>query len=154
MLLIIWSIFALLSSSSSSISTSRTTCKTHPTSGSWPSITDWEALNETVGGRLLKPLPPAAICHSSQPDYNLKQCEATDWTDASTYADSPLGIINPNWSNDSCLPQPRYPCTGEGYPIYVVNASSVEYVAAGVNFARHHNIRLNVKGSGHDYLGR
>lgn len=35
-----------------------------------------------------------------------------------------------------------------------MNASSSEHVAAGINFARHHNIRLNVKGSGHDYLGR
>ena len=57
-------------------------------------------------------------------------------------------------SNDSCLPDPKYPCTGEGFSIYVVKATSAEHVAAGVNFARNHNIRLNVKGTGHDYLGR
>lgn len=65
-----------------------------------------------------------------------------------------MGIINPNWQFDSCLPSPEVPCTQEGVPIYVINASCSEHVAAGVDFARTHSVRLNVKGSGHDYLGR
>lgn len=28
------------------------------------------------------------------------------------------------WINDTCLPDADYPCSGQGYPVYVVNASS------------------------------
>jgi hypothetical protein len=43
---------------------------------------------------------------------------------------------------------------GRGYPVYVVNATSSKHVKAGVDFARKHNIRLIVKATGHDYMGR
>ncbi len=59
-----------------------------------------------------------------------------------------------NWVNDSCLPIPTVACTGEGYPIYVVNATCAEDVKKGVDFARENNVRLVVKGTGVDYLGR
>lgn len=138
----------------SSFSVACTVCKTTPRSLSWPSPHECKALNQTLGGRLLKPAPPAAVCHSDQRTFNKAVCINTNWTSASTYTDDPVGILSPNWGNDSCLPQSQYPCTGEGIPIYVVNATCAEHVAAGVDFAREHDIRLNVKGSGHDYLGR
>jgi FAD/FMN-containing dehydrogenase len=59
-----------------------------------------------------------------------------------------------NWNNDTCLPIATYPCSGQGYPIYVVNATCAEDVKKGVDFARENNVRLVVKGTGHDYLGR
>jgi hypothetical protein len=59
-----------------------------------------------------------------------------------------------NWNNDSCLPIPGVRCSGEGYPVYVVNAISVGDVKAGVDFAMENDVRLVVKGTGHDYLGR
>jgi FAD binding domain/Berberine and berberine like len=37
---------------------------------------------------------------------------------------------------------------------FVIRAESVEDVVHGVNFAREHNLRLVIKGTGHDYLGR
>ena len=129
-------------------------CKLTPDSPKWPSAVEWEALNRTIGGRLIKPTPFAAVCHANQPTFNPSRCAATDWTAPATYANSPIGIMTPNFSNDSCLPQPQYPCSGEGFPIYVINASCADHAAAGIDFARGHNIRLNVKGSGHDYLGR
>lgn len=129
-------------------------CKAVPGTPSWPAADDWNVLNRTLAGRLLKPPPTAAVCHPDQPTFNLDTSNDTNWTSANTYAEDPLGIINPNWSNDSCLPLPELPCSGKGYPVYVVNASCAEHVAVAVNFARTHNVRMNVKGSGHDYLGR
>jgi FAD/FMN-containing dehydrogenase len=37
---------------------------------------------------------------------------------------------------------------------YAVTAESSRDVAAAVNFARQHRLRLVIKGTGHDYLGR
>jgi hypothetical protein len=65
-----------------------------------------------------------------------------------------LSEDQPNWSNDSCLPDPSAGCSGAGYSVYVINATSKEYVKKGVDFARKNNVRLIVKGTGHDYLGR
>ena len=129
-------------------------CKALPGTIEWPCESKWQALNQTLGGRLLKPPPTAAVCHPDQPTFDLDTCNATQWSNSSTYAEDPVGIINPNWSNDSCLPLPSLPCSGQGFPVYVINASCAEHVVAGVHFARTNNIRLNVKGSGHDYLGR
>ncbi|KAJ5291272.1 hypothetical protein N7478_000523 [Penicillium angulare] len=57
-------------------------------------------------------------------------------------------------NNDSCLPDNSAPCSGLGYPTYVVNATSAKEVKLGIDFARKNNIRLTVKASGHDYLKR
>ncbi|KAL9070885.1 MAG: hypothetical protein Q9157_005661 [Trypethelium eluteriae] len=57
-------------------------------------------------------------------------------------------------NNDSCIPDSSAPCTGLGYPVYVVNASSADDIKVAVDFARENNIRVNVKASGHDYLKR
>ena len=38
--------------------------------------------------------------------------------------------------------------------MYVVNATCAEDVKKGIDFARERNVRLVVKGTGHDYLGR
>jgi hypothetical protein len=131
-------------------------CKALPGTSSWPSDAEWKALNKSLSGNLLKPSPPAAVCHPSDPSYSPAACTVvtTQWTDGIFHANDPISGDFPNWNNDSCLPSPQAPCSGLGYPIYVVNASCAEHVSLGINFARKHNIRLNVKGSGHDYLGR
>jgi FAD/FMN-containing dehydrogenase len=59
-----------------------------------------------------------------------------------------------NINNDTCISDPTLSCSGLGYPQCVVNATSAEDVAAGVIFANPHNLRLIVKGTGHDYMGR
>jgi hypothetical protein len=45
-------------------------------------------------------------------------------------------------------------CTLGGYPEYSVNVSTVAQIQLAVNFARNTNIRLVVKNTGHDYLGK
>lgn len=65
-----------------------------------------------------------------------------------------MSIAWNNMNNDSCLPDPSAPCSGLGYPVYVVNATSAEEVKLGIDFARNNNIRVNVKASGHDFMKR
>jgi FAD binding domain len=145
-------IFALL------ISGVRAICKAAPGSSSWPSSDEWASFNQSVSGALLQPPPPGGVCHPGQPNYNATDCPAvaTAWTTSwAFHEDNPISTAYNNWNNDSCVPYiPSAPCSGEGYPIYVVNATTPNQVQAAVNFARQKNIRLNVKASGHDFLGR
>jgi hypothetical protein len=131
-------------------------CKAIPGSSDWPSDDEWAKLNTSISGRLLKPPPPGAVCHPDQPTFDAASCHivAADWLTSAWQANDPVSTICNNFNNDTCLPDPRYPCSSEGYPIYVVNATCAEDVKHGVDFARQHHVRLIVKGTGHDYLGR
>jgi hypothetical protein len=130
-------------------------CKTTPNDAAWPSISQWDALNQTLFGRLLHPLPPALACHSSDPGSNDTCADITAaWSSFTFHQNNPISVAWNNMNNDSCLPDPSAPCSGLGYPVYVVNASSTNDVKLSVDFARENNVRLNVKASGHDYLKR
>ena len=148
--------FAAVFSFSSTTSQAATCCKEYPGSPHWPSLEQWKNLNESVSYQLLQPLPPAAACHPNEATFNNATCAviAAEWTNSSFHAANPISVMDNYWSNDSCLPSPANPCSGEAYPIYVVNASTPELVKIAIDFARENNIRLVVKGTGHDYLGR
>lgn len=135
---------------------SQALCKVTPHSSEWPSLTDWNELNNTISGRLLAPPPPAAVCHPDQPIFDSSSCNyvTSAWVNSTFHADNPISVDYNNWNNDTCLPDPSAPCSSIGYPIYVVNATGAQDVKVGIGFARTHNVRLIVKGSGHDYLGR
>ncbi|KAK5988880.1 putative FAD-linked oxidoreductase [Cladobotryum mycophilum] len=131
-------------------------CKVTPKSPTWPSPLDWEQLNQTISGKLLNPRPPASVCHHNEPNFNPSQCVTvtTQWNSSVFHADDPLSIDWPNFNNDSCLPDPEAPCNREGFPTLVVNATSASDVQGAVNFSREKNVRLVVKATGHDVLGR
>ena len=132
-----------------------TTCKSAPNDASWPSISQWTHLNETLSGRLLKPSPPALACHSSDLGSNESCADITSsWSTFNFHQNDPISTAWNNMNNDSCLPDTSVPCSGLGYPIYVVNATSANHVKLAIDFARENNVRLNVKASGHDYLKR
>ena len=62
----------------------------------------------------------------------------------------------PVYEGSTCLPGTpgNTTCTLGGYPSYVVNASTVAHIQLAVKFVREHDLRLVVKNSGHDYLGK
>ncbi|PHH93046.1 hypothetical protein CDD83_1748 [Cordyceps sp. RAO-2017] len=134
----------------------RDECKAFPGSRAWPSRSVWQGLNEKLGGRLLAPPPPGAVCHPGQATYNPDQCPNVQrlWPTFEFHAQNPVSIVWNQWNNFSCLPDPKAPCDGRRYPPYVVDASSAKHVKLGVDFARKHNVRLVVKGTGYDFLGR
>ncbi|KAN0089987.1 FAD-binding domain containing protein [Hyaloscypha variabilis] len=130
-------------------------CKATPNDASWPSLSQWKTLNQTLSGRLLHPLPPASSCHVFYPGSNNTCAEVTNsWSNMAFHQNNPVSTAWNNMNNDSCVPDPSAPCSGLGYPVYVVNASSANDVKLAVDFARENNVRLNVKASGHDYLKR
>lgn len=111
-------------------------CKAHPGSASWPSINTWASLNQTLGGRLLQPPPPGAVCHRNQPTYDPSQCTqvAAEWKTYEFHAGNPVSVMWDKFDNYTCLPQADTPCSSAGYPAYVVNASTAEHVKIGIDF--------------------
>ncbi|PFH59274.1 hypothetical protein XA68_12590 [Ophiocordyceps unilateralis] len=148
--------FCLLSSLTTAGCSLTANCKTLPGDRDWPSTTIWESLNSTLNGRLLAPPPPAAVCHTEQPLHNASACPSLReaWTHSAWHSENPVSVMWDQFTNFSCLPEPSTPCSSRGYPAYVIDASTAEHVRVGINFAKEHNIRLIVKSSGHDFIGR
>lgn len=135
--------------------TSGVHCKVTPTSPFWPSSSDWAQFNQTLGGTLLKPGAPAEACHTDHAAFDAQVCIKLQghWDSSQWHSDNPTSSLWQNVNSYSCLPDSKYPCSTTGYPVYVVNASTSDHVQAAVNLARERKLRLNVKSTGHDFLG-
>ena len=108
----------------------------------WPSADQWAALKVQVGGNLIKPAPLLEAC---QTDAKSADCRALLKSLQNPYfiGDQPSGTQVSGYL-DAWTPAPS---------AYAVAAHSPADVAAAVDFARRHNLRLVVKGGGHSYLG-
>ncbi|KAJ5521264.1 hypothetical protein N7527_005379 [Penicillium freii] len=64
--------------------------------------------------------------------------------------------MSPYWQNRSCDPftSPSKACTLGNYVDYAVNISSAEDVSHALSFAQKHSVRVVIKNTGHDYLGK
>jgi len=135
---------------------SHSSCKAVPGAPGWPSTQDWDRLNESLAGRLLQPTPPGAVCHPGQGSYDAAKCAdvVKGWSTYEFHQADPVSVDWNNWANDTCLPVEGAPCSGQGYPVFVINATEARHVQLGVQFAKKHSVRLVVKSSGHDYVGR
>ena len=65
-----------------------TRCKCYPGDPCWPSNAEWAALNRTVSGRLVRAIPPGAVCYDSFegiPTKDPAKCAqvASQWANAS-----------------------------------------------------------------------
>ncbi|KAH8916796.1 FAD-binding domain-containing protein [Atractiella rhizophila] len=151
-------LLALLSFSS--FSQAKTYC-TDPSSSCWPSSSAWDSFNSTLSGALLRTLPYAAPCHTNT-GYSISGCwERTTKNSDMDYKltrQLPQGYFNSYWEtgNSSCYlaSLPTTKCEQGLTPYYSVNASSVPQVQEAVKFAAANDLRLRIKCSGHDLLGR
>ena len=62
-------------------------CRCYPGDACWPSTSQWSALNQTVGGRLVRVIPPGAACYptfNGIPTADAAQCAevASQWGNA------------------------------------------------------------------------
>ncbi|KAJ3575466.1 hypothetical protein NP233_g1083 [Leucocoprinus birnbaumii] len=129
-------------------------CRNIPGSPGYPTTTEWDALDSSVGGRLVQALPSGEVCR-------LTLCSTADWTSANWRNTVPGAMNQVNWEQDynsvppSLCGQFTPAICGQGdVPPFAILAQTAEDIQAGVNFAREHNLRLSIKASGHDYLGR
>ncbi|KAI0028758.1 FAD-binding domain-containing protein [Vararia minispora EC-137] len=128
-------------------------CRTQPGDPGFPSTADWAALNATIEGRLLTVVPSAEACARLN-------CTETQWT-SSVFRNMIPGQMNSyNWEQDYRAVPPELclhngtTCAQGDVPLYAVNATTAEHIQVGVRFAARHNLRVAVKSSGHDLLGR
>ncbi|KAI1154079.1 FAD-binding domain-containing protein [Nemania diffusa] len=132
-------------------------CKAFPGTAAWPSEESWVKFNTSTGGKLIKPgPPPGAVCHPREPTFRPYQCAiiTAAWGTYDFHQSSPVSNMWQQFNNDTCLVGPNTPCSGAGYPAYVVNATTAMDVKLSLDFARKHNVRVVVKSTGHDFQGR
>ncbi|KAK5992006.1 Bifunctional decalin synthase calF [Cladobotryum mycophilum] len=134
-------------------------CKPIPGDTTWPTQTDWAKLNQTVGGRLIATVPLANVCHTAGiSNYNAAACATlkTQWDLPQTHLFSPSEIMAPYFQNQSCDPftSTAGRCDLGNYASFSIKVTGADDVAAGLSFVKKHNIRLVIKNTGHDYLGK
>ncbi|RYP40862.1 hypothetical protein DL767_001343 [Monosporascus sp. MG133] len=133
-------------------------CKAYPGTPEWPLDDQWSRLNTSLGGVLLKPVPIAAACYDG-PYEDASRCNflLRNATTSRVYINDPLTVLTEWPEGDTCYATSQtqgLDCTQGGFPVYVVNATTVKHIQIAVNFARNNNLRLVIKNSGHDFLGR
>ncbi|KAF9990526.1 hypothetical protein BGZ75_001399 [Mortierella antarctica] len=142
---------------SSSSNPTGKTCRCLPTQPCWPDKASWDAFGQTVGG-LITTTPPAYECHD--PHYNEAKCQEIQkgyffdhWRQH-----QPGAMQQVNWEmagDRGCLGfNKTSQCYQGAVPLYTVKALTFEHVQNTVRFAAKNNIRLAIKNTGHDYLGR
>ncbi|CAN9123231.1 unnamed protein product [Alternaria alternata] len=136
-------------------------CKAIPGDNAWPSRQVWSQLNDTVDGRLMQVVPQAAVCRPGgygDISENEAECAALkeSWDYPKAFLDNAAEIMNPWYQNTSCSPfyHIDQPCTLGNYVSYAIPVHGPTDVVAAVNFTQAHNVRLVIKNTGHDYLGK
>ncbi|KAI1387903.1 uncharacterized protein F4822DRAFT_295655 [Hypoxylon trugodes] len=134
-------------------------CREYPGSDDWPLDEDWSRLNRTLGGALIRGVPPAVVCYEG-PAKDEAACTYLLRNTSSNrfYIDDPVTMFSEWPEGDTChatlQPQDGENCTQGAFPAYVVNATTVKQIQIAVNFARNRNLRLVIKNTGHDFVGR
>jgi hypothetical protein len=140
-------------------------CKCYFDDACWPKKSQWDRLNTTVTGNLRVHVPPEAVCHNqftgplgSVSSYNKEACDEVQ----AKYADEQWSVEQDGillwkyFSNYTCAPtdDPTSPCTLGYYGVFIIDAQTREHIKAGLDFARDNNIRLVIRNTGHDFIGR
>ncbi|OJJ08593.1 hypothetical protein ASPVEDRAFT_47727 [Aspergillus versicolor CBS 583.65] len=125
----------------------------------WPTAQTWTEFNATVGGRLIRSVPSAAVCHGSR--YNADQCATakSNWFDGAWRSNQTGGYAATVWemgeTGECFINTPiQAECDQGIVPYYSVRAESVEDIQASVRFASEKDLYLVTKNTGHDHLGR
>ncbi|QSZ31871.1 hypothetical protein DSL72_001440 [Monilinia vaccinii-corymbosi] len=135
------------------------TCKLLPGDFFWPNDYVWAMLNDLLGGALIKTTPLAAVCYPDRPEYNAAECayRTSQWIHSELHEADPTSIQLPLYQGRTCLPPGlnyTNTCKQGGYPSYAINITNVAQIQLAVNFARHCNLHLVIKNTGHDFLGK
>ncbi|KAJ5249814.1 hypothetical protein N7489_000224 [Penicillium chrysogenum] len=155
-------VFYLLASAGLPATSATQHCKASPGDSTWPSINEWNALNQSIHGTLIKTAPAASSCYPGNPFGSSENCTdvKNHWSYAAYHAMWPESVDYSIYANNSCLPpgvdgySKNKGCSIGGLPQFIVNATTERDVATAMKWASDRNIRITVKGTGHDLGGR
>lgn len=137
-------------------------CKNAPQSDRWPSSEDWNALNKTLDGCLLRTAPAGSACYEGNPlnsPYNCTDVK-NGWNLGAVHASWPESISYSIFTNNSCVPpgivghDKDKGCVIGGLPQYVVNATTEGQIGKAMAWASERDVRIVIKSTGHDFNGR
>ena len=130
----------------------------------WPDENEFAALASQISHPLLHPVPPASACYPPSAPSGDCSVVIANYTNGDWRSDQPGAMQNTNFEtfifhNDTisaCYLNTTLgiPCGRGSVPSIGVDARSESDVQIAVNFAKQHNLKLVVKGTGHDFLGR
>ncbi|KAK2746212.1 hypothetical protein FQN57_003334 [Myotisia sp. PD_48] len=127
----------------------------------WPSKTEWQALNKTINGNLVVVRPIGQACHD--PTFDKEGCNfVTAMSENSTWrSDQPGALLSTNWEswpeeNEACYVDSarKVPCGQGRIPRFSAIVHTPQHIQESVRFADKHNLRLVIRNTGHDFLGR
>ncbi|KAJ8082040.1 hypothetical protein PM082_007886 [Marasmius tenuissimus] len=141
-----------------------TSCKCLYGDACWPTESEFTELSSQLSQPLVHPIPPASTCYpNSNSGGNCTEVKSNSGN-GTWIADQPGAYQNvnfatyifPNGTVSACYLNATlgFPCEQGSVPPIGVDARSAGDVQAAVKFAAEKNLRLVVKNTGHDYLGR
>ncbi|KAH8691854.1 hypothetical protein BGW36DRAFT_400031 [Talaromyces proteolyticus] len=135
------------------------TCRCFPGDSCWPTTHQWDNFNMTIEGRLIATVPIASYCHNDAfAPYDEQKCAhlKSIWGFPKTHYESSSSIMAPYFANQSCDPflARDAPCRIGTHVQYTVNATNFFDIQKTIAFSKEHNIRLVIRNTGHDYLGK
>jgi len=120
----------------------RIAARVRPGQRGWPAKAEWEKLRRSVGGKLIEVEPLFARC--------ARQPGGSDCAELRKYLRNPFFLGDQAGGTQVSGWFGAWTAAPSGY---AVKARTAADVAAAVNFARKHSLRLAVKGAGHSYQG-
>ncbi|KAH3945651.1 hypothetical protein HBH70_122520 [Parastagonospora nodorum] len=134
------------------------TCKVFPGDQNYPDALVWSEFDHLLGNALIETTPVAAPCYQSSGMYDALKCAdiSARFTTPDLHTSDPTSMMWPLFQGRTCMPtnNPNGTCTLGGYASYSINVGNVAQIQLGVNFARNANLRLAIKNTGHDYIGK
>ncbi|KIK56944.1 hypothetical protein GYMLUDRAFT_229963 [Collybiopsis luxurians FD-317 M1] len=140
-----------------------------------PTISDWNALNNTVGGRLFTAIPFASSCFSEVDGRTVtplqEQCDIIQqhYSNATFRSSQFNNFMNTQWescmsTNEQCaldasnasdsLAWTDFPCEQGSIAPYYIDIRNYTDIQSAFNFSNATGVPLSIKNSGHDYFGR
>lgn len=136
------------------------TCRCFPDDLCWPSLAEWGALNTSISGNLIPTTPIGSVCHVDNvfAPYSREECSnlLANWAFPETHYETSSSPMAAWWANSSCSPfsDANSSCTIGPLVRYAANVTSATDVQKVLSFADQHNIRVVIRNTGHDYLGK
>ncbi|KAH9884238.1 hypothetical protein F4778DRAFT_565475 [Xylariomycetidae sp. FL2044] len=132
-------------------------CKVFPGDDDWPAEEVWNVLHLLTDRNLLTTVPLGASCYEGE-YYDAATCQNVldNWTNMYLHEEDPTSSMWPLATGGKCLPENGDTGTCElgSFPPYSVKVTTVAQVQLAINFARNTGVRLVVRNTGHDYLGK